>query len=422
MNNRNIYKHKLHNITMVSKYDVFYVVATKGTIKVSQIAENLNKPKNEYQNIFNKVLELEREGFVQRKDTIEIVHTKKSKELFNLISFCVHNLMNYNLLFKKSMLRFLQLASKKEFFTIKNVPFHPQTFHFYITALEKYGFLFISSKNPLKCKLLRHHFLIALMKFFGRKTIFYSLKRRSFVEEIKKELSVYNKNLKINYVVLRGAERRREAGFIYSSLSLEGNPLTLPETQKLILENIIPEKHKFVHIQEVGNYTSAVDLMIKNSEKKIELTVELILKYHSMAMLHIPEAGKIRGQNVFIRLNENFKTCDWKLIPQRINVLIKKYNTFESEKRSVEEVITFASFFHNEFQRIHPFIDGNSRISRLLMLHILRSHNIPILDLPIGYSDQYLDLTKRSSKRDEKSFKNLIEEIVFINLRRLNRF
>ena len=90
--------------------------------------------------------------------------------------------------------------------------------------------------------------------------------------------------------------------------------------------------------------------------------------------------------------------------------------------KDVKDIIDFASYFHNEFQRIHPFIDGNSRISRLLMLHILRSYDIPIMDLPLGYFDLYLDLTKRSTKRDDEKFRYLIEEIILMSLKRINSF
>ncbi|MBI4919266.1 Fic family protein [archaeon] len=138
-------------------------------------------------------------------------------------------------------------------------------------------------------------------------------------------------------------------------------------------------------------------------------------------MEQIPEAGEFRKQNVKIKLNPSFKTSNWQNIKDKINNLIKKYLEFESKKRTLEEVITFAAFFHNEFQRIHPFIDGNSRISRLLMLHILRSHNLPLFDLPIGYFDSYLDLTKRSTKRDDIALKYLVEELVLINLKKVNR-
>jgi prophage maintenance system killer protein len=137
-------------------------------------------------------------------------------------------------------------------------------------------------------------------------------------------------------------------------------------------------------------------------------------------MNHIEGSGKIRKQNVRIKKNPNFKTSDWHLIKKRLNSLIAKYKNFNKRKKDIKNIIDFAAFFHNEFQRIHPFIDGNSRTSRLLMLHILRINDIPILELPLGYFDLYLDLTKRSLKRDDQSFKYLIEEMVFMGLRKAN--
>ena len=407
---------------MTSKYDVFYVIATKGEINANEIVEALNKPKKEYKAIFNHIMELDREKYIQRGDKITIIHNEKSKRLFGLISFCISNRINYNIIFKKTMLSFIQKASKKEFFTINDIKVHSQTFSLYVEALSRYGLLLVISRKPLKCKLLRHHFLIDLMNFFDKKLQFYTSKQHTFINEIKKELRKYRRNVKIHYTVIEDLESKEEVNFIHSSLNLEGNPLTLPETQKLIIEQIVPEKHKLVHIQEVTNYKKAVDLMIANAKKKVRLDFQLVLKYHEIAMSHIREAGKIRKQNVIIKLNPNFKTCDWHLISLKLNELMEKYEIFNPKKRDTNKIIEFASFFHNEFQRIHPFIDGNSRISRLLMLHILRSYEIPILDLPLGFFDSYLDLTKRSTKRDDKSFRYLIEEIILMNLKKINSF
>ena len=139
-----------------------------------------------------------------------------------------------------------------------------------------------------------------------------------------------------------------------------------------------------------------------------------------LRMEHIHGAGQLRSQNVRIKGNPSFKTCEWRMIPMKIKRLMEKYREFTEGRNNLAEVISFAAFFHNEFQRIHPFIDGNSRTSRLLMFHILRSNDIPVLDLPIGYFDQYLDLTKRSKCRDDDALRRIIEEMIFFSLRKLN--
>ncbi|MFH1316940.1 MAG: Fic family protein [Candidatus Woesearchaeota archaeon] len=403
---------------MVSKYDIFYVIATKGEVKINEIVSALNKPKKDYNAIFNHVLELEKDIYVKRNGNVSVVHNKRSEKLFSLISFCIRNGINYNILFKKSMITFLEKSCKHEFFTIKNVKVHPQTFSLYVDALSKYGFLFVISKKPLRCKLLRHHFLMDLFEFFGKKARFYIPKKTDLIGDIKKELKKYRRNKKIHYTVLEDIEKKEKISFIYSSLNLEGNPLTLPETQKLLADNLVPEKYSLQNIQEVTNYKKAIDLMISNAKRKAKLNLDLILNYHKIAMGTIHGAGEIRRQNVRIKLNPHFKTSDWHLIPKKMNDLMERYDKFRSKE--LKKIIESASFFHNKFQRIHPFIDGNSRTSRLLMLHILRSYDIPLLDLPIGYFDLYLDLTKRSKKRDDESFNYLIQEIILMNLKKVN--
>ena len=201
---------------MVSKYDIFFIVASRGTTSIAQILEELHKQKNEYQIIFNHILALEHEKLVMRKEKIMIVHSKRSETLFNLLSFCVRNGINYNLLFKKEMLLFLALASRQEFFTIKHIRIHSQTFQIYTKALSSYGFLLILSRKPLKCKLLRHHFLTELAAFFGKKILFYPQKRHSVVREIEKELRTYRKNLRVHAVRLQQIEQQRETNFIYA--------------------------------------------------------------------------------------------------------------------------------------------------------------------------------------------------------------
>jgi Fic family protein len=405
---------------MVSIYDVFYVVAKNGKISIKDVAKALGKSTNEYQSVFNCVLMLERRDLVLRKKKVSVVNSERAKRLFDLISFCLHNSVNYNVLFKDKMLYLIEKASKKEFFTIADVNMHAETFKFYTEALSKYGFLIIISRNPLKCKLLKGDFLVSLLKYFKKNARFYIPKKRSHIPDITRELKRYRRHVRISKSALANIESKRETGFIYSSLTLEGNPLTLPETERLLIEDIVPANQKLEFIDETRNYKWAVEEMIENSDSKKRLDMALILHYHDVAMHGKDFSGKIRKQNVFIKKNPDFVTSDWKDIERKLSLLMDVYTKFEDSQNKIVETIIFASYFHNEFQRIHPFIDGNSRISRLLMLHILRMHGLPVLELPIGYFDSYLNLTKRSKKRDDEEFRYLIEEIVLTNLKNLN--
>ena len=319
------------------------------------------------------------------------------------------------------MIQFIKIASEQEFFTNKHIQVHPQTFRQLSDILSRYGFLLILSRKPLLCKLLRHHFLIELLDYYKFKITFYEPKKKNLSKVIDKELKKFKKNYKLNYSIIEELNNKIKIKFIFTSLNLEGNPLTLPQTQKLILEDLTPFEHSLIDIKEVVNYKKAIDLMIINSNNKIKLDLDLILKYHSLAMNQIEKSGMLRDVDVIINNNPNFITSEIKNIKEKIKNLLEKYDEFNKiKKKEISKIISFASYFHNEFQRIHPFIDGNSRISRLLLLHILRSNDLPILDLPIGYFDQYLDLTKRSKKRDDSSFEYLIQEVILMNLKNIN--
>jgi len=112
---------------MVSKYDIFYLIAKKGEASISEILSSLKKSKEEYQLIFNHVLDLEKDKYVKRDKKIKIVHSEKTKKLFQVINFCVANKINYNIFLKQDMINFLNKASQKEFFTIQDISLILQT-------------------------------------------------------------------------------------------------------------------------------------------------------------------------------------------------------------------------------------------------------------------------------------------------------
>ncbi|MFH1225160.1 MAG: hypothetical protein V1676_05140, partial [Candidatus Diapherotrites archaeon] len=64
-------------------------------------------------------------------------------------------------------------------------------------------------------------------------------------------------------------------------------------------------------------------------------------------------------------------------------------------------------------------IDGNSRTSRAIFLKALTQNNFPLIKMPVGFSDQYMGLTKLSKKRDDEKFALLMKQIALENLKRL---
>jgi len=121
-------------------------------------------------------------------------------------------------------------------------------------------------------------------------------------------------------------------------------------------------------------------------------------------------AGKIRRENVIIRGNSKFKTADYKSINIRLEKFCMEWNNFKSKKPI--EIIEKAASIHNNFQYVHPFDDGNSRTTRLLLYAFFRVNGISFYDIPLGFTTEYLLLTKGYNKREDKKLENLLKEIL----------
>ncbi len=106
---------------------------------------------------------------------------------------------------------------------------------------------------------------------------------------------------------------------------------------------------------------------------------------------------------------------------QRLDKLLEKYNLFIKKKNGkLKEILDFAAFFHNEFQHVHPFEDGNSRTTRLITFHLLRTMNIPIFDIPLGLLEGYVFATKGAKERDDNRLNQILQLIILYNLKTIN--
>lgn len=235
---------------------------------------------------------------------------------------------------------------------------------------------------------------------------------QSLNSRLEKEFSAFKK-------LEREASSFDEIGFIHSSLSLEGNTLTMSETERLIRQNIAPATKPFKDAQEILDYKKALDGFLYSNTP---ISEENILKFHGRAMNWVESgAGKFRVQNVKIRGNPDFKTSDWRELPALLKDFFKSADKPLPKKISATQLVEEAAFLHNEFQRIHPFIDGNSRTSRAIFTKILIQHGFPLIKIPVGFFDQYMGLTKLSQRRDDKKFALLMKLIVLENLKMANK-
>jgi fido (protein-threonine AMPylation protein) len=409
---------------MVTKYDIFEYMYEKGSaLKPQEIVQAFRKSDAEYHNIYKMLQELEKGKFAAKNEYgFQAIRSAKNDLLFHIIKFCIANNVNYNEVLDANIADFICKAAAKPEFSGKDFALNPRTFTKYVDTLSKYGLLILLSRRPIEATIPYNNFLRDLTGFFGFSLIHPKHSEKEYLDEIGAELKKFAKLRKKNDKKYIEIMDEYEIRFIRHSLNLEGNPITLPDTVKLLKDHVIPKELSVETVQEVQNYQKAMQAMIKNSGEKNPLTKESILNYHYLAMQHKPEiAGKLRDVPVYIKGNPDFNVTDAGKIEPELDALLNEYNSFVmKKKKSVKEILEFASYFHNAFQHIHPFVDGNSRTTRLITFYLLRVEKFPVPDIPLGLLEEYLFSTKGSKKRDDKKFSIVLQRIILYNLKSMN--
>ena len=409
---------------MVTKYDIFeFAYTNRHPLKPIEVVKKFKKNESEYDNIYRMLKELVREDLLTKTNYgFQAKKSDKTNLLYQIIFHCLRNGINYNSLLNSGLAKFLSKALQKKEVTSKDINLHSLTLRKYVDILYKNGLLLIISEKPLKIKVFYNVLLNNLLVYFGYKHKVITEDTTSYLEDIEKELIKFRKLKRENETKYQQIIDDFEVSFIHHSLSLEGNPITFNETKRILKDKIIPANLKSKDIDEVKNYQKALLQMLKDSQDKRPLTLQIILDYHRLAMQHDPNiAGKIRKIEVHISGNPDFKIAKAEDIEKELEELIKKYNDFiKNEKVNLKEILAFVVYFHNEFQHIHPFEDGNSRTTRLITFHLLQSKGIPILDIPYGLLDEYVSYTKGSRKREDQKLLSNLQKVILFNLKKIN--
>ena len=409
---------------MVTKYDIFETVYKyQHPIKPIEVLRILNKTEREYDNILRLFTELVNDDLlIKTPYGFQVKKTDKAKILYDIIYHCLSNDLNYNSLIDLSLMRFVSLALNQREITSKDAGLNPKTLKKYIDILNENSLILIISEKPLRAKVFYNILLNNLLVYFGYTHEVITEDSADYLEEISRELALFKKLRKGKEQRYKQIIEELEVYFIHHSLSLEGNTITLPQIRRILKDKIIPSNLRTSDVDEIKNYQKALFQMIQDSQSKRPITIPTILNYHELAMTHIPEiAGKIRKKEVYIRGNPQFKITKAEKLEEELNKLLKEYNDFINKKSSLKETLTFAVYFHNEFQHIHPFVDGNSRTTRLITFPLLQSLDIPILDIPFGLLDEYLRHTKGSKSREDAKLYQSLQKIILFNLKKINK-
>lgn len=157
----------------------------------------------------------------------------------------------------------------------------------------------------------------------------------------------------------------------YESNRIEGNTLTLQETALVVSEGVtVAGKTLREHLEAI-NHVEAIEYIKDIAKKDISITERTIKEIHALILHGIDKrnAGTYRNVPVAISGSKHIPPQPYLIEPQ-MEHFIASFGQMESN--GVHPVL-IAAFLHDELVRIHPFIDGNGRTSRLLMnLYLIR--------------------------------------------------
>ena len=173
--------------------------------------------------------------------------------------------------------------------------------------------------------------------------------------------------------VLKNLQEKIALEWTYHSNAIEGNTLTLKET-KVVLEGVtIGGKSVKEHLEAI-NHKEAIQYLHEILQKKENISERQIKQIHSLVLKKIDQAnaGIYRQENVFISGAEHTPP-DHIHVPDEMKNLLDCYNKKWKTLHPVEK----AALLHIEFVKIHPFIDGNGRTSRLLQNFELMKEGLP---------------------------------------------
>lgn len=160
----------------------------------------------------------------------------------------------------------------------------------------------------------------------------------------------------------------------YNSNSIEGNTLSLRETQMVLQEGITIKGKSLREHFETHNHDKAIDYLYRIVNNDYVLRSIDILSLHSLVLRSIEEdfAGRIRNGGVRIS-GANFVPPNASKVSNYLDELIEFVNTNPLHLNDIE----LATIFHHKLVWIHPFFDGNGRTVRLSMNLLLMRCGFP---------------------------------------------
>lgn len=224
-------------------------------------------------------------------------------------------------------------------------------------------------------------------------------------DQLFEKQKIYEQGKKnIDNITLSSYEKDFELTFTHNSTAIEGNTLTLMETKVVLEDGISVGGKELREIYEVVNHKKAYRYVKRCIAEGKPLSETIVKDIHAILTENIIIGGIYRNQEV--RISGAGHT------PPAGNEMYRQIKDFYSDldwKKKALNPIEYAAWTHAEFVRIHPFIDGNGRTSRLIMNYqLMAAKFLPVSIAKENRLDYYNALEEYAVNKNLVPFTELI--------------
>jgi fido (protein-threonine AMPylation protein) len=221
----------------------------------------------------------------------------------------------------------------------------------------------------------------------------------------------WNQLKPLNRIQLQKMNEYFRLNYTYESNRIEGNTLTLQETHLVINEGLtIGGKSMREHL-EVVNHSEAIEFISEIVQDKIEFTERILKQIHYLILKGIDRENAGLYRSIGVRISGSSHIPPE---PFLLNRMIEEVFEYYQKNKNLLHPIILAAEMHEQIVRIHPFIDGNGRTTRLIMNLILLQNGYPIANIKGDLNSRlaYYKALENAPSDQKSSFHELVANTV----------
>ena len=207
----------------------------------------------------------------------------------------------------------------------------------------------------------------------------------------------------------------------HHSAGIEGNTISLPATVSIILNGTLPISSGATvrEFYEIENHKQAFSNMLDHLENNDTLSVSIIKEIHAdlTDRLQYDKGQFKKNENLII--GAEFQTASPSETPYLVQQLVDNLDYRLENATTEEEKLESVLDTHIQFERIHPFSDGNGRTGRMLMNYSLLQEELPPLIIEKETKATYVELL---AKQDLSGFMSFAQGILVNEHKRMKSF